>query len=62
MPDAKDMDLRDWFAAQALMGLLAGRTGQQTSGFHAGAAGDVEKPFAASCYRFAVAMMKARDK
>ena len=29
MPDVKDMDLRDWFAAQALTGLLAGKAAQQ---------------------------------
>ncbi|HEV3259407.1 MAG TPA: hypothetical protein VG013_21250 [Gemmataceae bacterium] len=62
MPDLKDMVLRDWFAAQALVGLLAGKAALQSGGFHAGVAGDVEKPFAESSYRFADAMMKARDK
>ena len=54
-PAMKDMSLRDWFAGQALAGILAGS--------HKIERGMFEVEYATeACYTYADALMKARNK
>jgi hypothetical protein len=59
MNDMKEMDLRDWFAAQALAGLLANPVEPSTTD---SPADELAATLAEEAYIFADAMLKARLK
>jgi hypothetical protein len=60
MPDVKDMDLRDWFAGQAMAALIIQSAGQSQVGetYQKGRGAR----FAERAYEFADAMLEERKK
>jgi hypothetical protein len=60
MPEIRDMDLRDWFAGQALVGLLIRSI--PTTGALSSAAGLRSTPFAEEAYKVADAMLEAKKQ
>jgi hypothetical protein len=60
MPEIKDLDLRDWFAGQALVGLLIRSV--PTTGALSSGAGLRSTPFAEEAYKVADAMLEARKQ
>jgi hypothetical protein len=60
MPEPKEMELRDWFAGQALAGLLAGPNAPKKS--RAESAEQYAVRLAEEAYLFAEALMQERAK